>query len=248
MKLVLILLALVISFSSCSKKEKNDNLFVLTGVTDNDTEFVVFGKDTLRIDNGRFIDTIQLNSSQYTYIQLNTWEWPKLIYAEKNKSLKLDLTDSRMTAEGDVLNHYLLNIDSLLIPYSLRWDMKEEIFRETLKSELAANFQKIDRFFLIQSVSNEQVDELKQIEKLKVAHRTANFIGFQEKNGNTIDRNIYDFTNGINLNNKRLAKQINNRNFQYYFLLDKVSKNLPDSIYPFAAIDTVNKYSDIESI
>ena len=153
-----------------------------------------------------------------------------------------------MTAEGDVLNNYLLNIDSLLIPYSLRWDMKEEIFRETLKSELAANFQKIDRLFLNQSVSNKQVDELKQIEKLKVAHRTANFISIQEKKGQKNDRNIYDLKNGINLNNKRLAKQINNRNFQYYFLLDKVSKNLPDSIYPFAAIDTVNKYSDIESI
>jgi len=243
----LLFLGFLLFLISCSIEEESD-LFILSGKTGNETGFIIFGKDTIGINNGEFTDSIQLKASQYEYIQLNTWKWPKLIYAEKKKNLNIDFSKARIKVEGDILNSYLLNIDSILIPYSLRWDMEEEIFRKTLKSELTANFKKIDSLFLNQPLSEDQIDELKQIEKLKVAHRTANFISFQQRNEINIDRNIYDFLNDVNLNNNRLEKQVNNRNFQHYYLLDKVSEELPDSLYPFAAIDTVNKYSHIESI
>ena len=231
---------------SCSTEQER-YLLILSGQVEDETKFVLFGKDTIRINEGNFIDTLKLQENYYDYIQLSNWKWPKLIYVEKGGKLEIDFTN-KIAAKNDVINTFLLNIDSLLIPYTLSWSMEEEIFRKTLKSELDTNFQRIDDYFLNQSILENQIIELKQIEKLKVAHRTANFISFQEKNGLIIDRDIYDFVQDVDLNNIRLEKQINNRNFQYYYLLDKVSVELPDSIYPFAAIDTVNKYSNVESI
>jgi len=243
----IIKISILIFLTSCLTEKEND-LFILSGIVRSEANYMLFGKDTIRIDNGEFKDTIQLKTNLYEYIQLNNWKKPLLIYAQKNKSISIDFTLPELKAEDDILNTFLLNTDSLLIPYSLKWDMEEDSFRTTLKNELSINFVKIDSFFSKSTVSDKKIRELKDLEKLKVAHRTANFISYQENKGLTIHRNIYDFIKDVDLNNVLFEKQLNNRNFQYYYLLDKVNEELPDSIYPFAVIDTVNKYSNIESI
>ena len=244
-----ILLAILTTIlTTCSTQEADFKSIVISGITPKDTQYLLIGGDTLKIDNNTFKDTILIKENVYDYIQLSNWKWPRLIYLDRSKSLKIDFSGDVIKVSGDKLNNFLLNSENILNLYSLRWDMKEEIFRNTITSELSTNFDIIDSVLLNSGIDNKIIKELKAIEKLKVAHRTANFISFQERKENFINRNIYEFIDGIDLNNERLEKQENNRNFQYYYLLDKVSDDVPDSIYPFAVIDTVNKYSTINSI
>lgn len=242
-----IVFGLLFFIFSCSNPEKQDAI-VLTGKVDHTTSYIIINKDTIHIDQGQFSTTLPPDMGQYDYIQLSSWKYPKLIYIEGNSDINIDFSMPEIIVKNDDINSYLLNIDSILTPYTLRWDMDEDLFRTTLQSELLINMNKIDSIFPIGSLSTQQLTELKLIEKLKIAHRTANFINYKKRNDIHINRDIYNFIIDSDLNNQRLEKQINNINFQYYFLLDKVNDNLPDSIYPFAVIDTVNKYSKIESI
>ncbi len=172
MKLLLSILSIIL-ITSCSF-DKEDESFILSGKTDAQATFLIFGTDTIKVTNGQFIDTLSLPFSQYEYIKLNTWKWPKLIFANQDSHLDINLSSPIIKAEDDALNTYLLNIDSVLTLYSLRWDMEETNFKSILKSELAHNFKKIDSVFSNQAIPQNQIMELKQIEKLKVAHRTAN--------------------------------------------------------------------------
>ncbi len=199
---------------------------MLSGNVPADVNYIIFDNDTVRVDNGSYLDTIDLKDNHYAYLQLSTWKWPSLIYVEKNKDLNIDFRNDSLIVKNDPLNSFLLNIDSLLDLYPLRWDIEEADFRVGIETGLSTNFNKIDSIFKNRDVSAAQINELKDIEKLKVAHRTANFISFQERKGNTINRDIYDFVKEVDLNNPRLEKQKNNRNFQHYYLLDKVDDEL----------------------
>jgi len=241
-----IVLLMFILVSSCGHDQNDD--IVLNVKLGKSVEYIIYGQDTLSNTNGDIRDTFLFVNEGYDYLQLSTWKWPKLFFIAKNKELNFNFSEQVLKADSDIVNDYLFNLDSILIPYSLRWDMAEADFKEAMQYEIKVNANRIDSVFSNAEISAFQLDELKQIELLKVAHRTANFISFQENKGNQIDRSIYDFVEEIDLNNPRLEKQVNNRNFQYYYLLDKVSEEIPDSIYPFAAIDTINKYSKIESI
>lgn len=244
--LTLILLLLV--FISCDKSKSSKNSIIFSGTTPIECEYVIIKNDTIKINKGLFVDTILNDKSIYDYVQLSTWKWPKLIYLENDKNLHVDFTEASIEVKNDRLNNFLLNSDSILHSYSLNWNMENKVFRESLAKELESNFNIIDSVFSEKEIDNWVVSELKSIEKLKVAHRTANFISFQERKENSIDRDIYDFISDVNLNNERLENQVNNRNFQYYYLIDKVNKDVPDADYPFAVIDTVNKYSSLKSI
>ncbi len=235
-------------FSSCTSRTSQINSIIISGKVAADTEYIVVGGDTLSIKEGFFYDTMVLQESYYDYIKLSDWQWAKLVYFEKGEHLNFDFTTVPITAHDNLINQFLLNSDSVLKPYSLRWDMDEKEFRRRMKSELQTNVNLIDSLGRSKGMEGDLIDELKDIERLKIAHRTANFVSFQERKGHPINRNIYDLIGNVDLNNKRLEKQVNNRNFQYYYLIDKVSSELPDSLYPYAVIDTVNKYSNIESI
>ncbi len=243
----LFLFSLFCSLFTGSLKAQSDS-FVLVGQTSQDAEYLIFNKDTLEISNGNFEHELNLDQARYDYIQLSHWEWPRLIYVDKGKSIDIEFTAEQIEVEGDRLNTFLLNKSKILQTYSLRWDMEESDFRKAMEEELNLNIEKIDSLFKDSDVSAFQIGELKDIEKLVVGHRTTNFVSFQERQGKIIDRNIYDFIRDLDLNNPRLQKQVNNRNFQYFYLIDKVNEDLPDSLYAFAVIDTVNKYSEIESI
>ncbi len=245
---IFLILILVLLLTSCQQQVIKSKSLIVSGHTSDDAEYLILGNDTIEIKNGIFQDTFEIEEDYYQNVKLSTWKWGKLIYLNQNKNLNIDLIEDGIKVVDDPLNTFLLNSDSILKPYSLRWDMEEDTFRNTIASELEVNFKIIDDAFANVDLSNDVLNELKSIEKLKVAHRTANFISFQERKGISIDRSIYDFLAEVDLNNKRLEHQINNRNFQYYYLLDKVDEELPDSIYPFAVIDTINKYSKIESI
>jgi len=243
-----VLLLTILLIVSCEVSNKQFNSIIISGQASSDVEYLIIKDDTIDVNDGHFIDSIEVTENQYDYIQLSTWKWPNLIYLDKARDLKINFTKGDANAAGDTLNTFLLNSDSILQPYSLRWDMNEDTFRNAITTELSINFEIIDSVLLDSGLSDQLKEELKSIEKYKVAHRTANFISFQERQGNAIDRNIYEFIKPLNLNDKRLEKQENNRNFQYYYLLDKVGDEVPDSIYPFAVIDTVNKYSSLSSI
>ena len=240
------MLLIFILICSCARKEHVG--VELSAKLDKDVAYLVVGKDTFQNENGIILDTLLIANDRYDYVQLSTWKWPKLIFISKDANLDLNFTNQESSSNLDDVNDFLLNQDSILMPYTLRWDMSEADFLSAMKKEIKINAQRIDSAFLDKDVSAFQLDELKQIELLKVGHRTANFISFQEKKGNEINRSIYDFVDAIDLNNPRLEKQVNNRNFQYYYLLDKIDEHCPDSIYPFVVIDTINKYSKIESI
>lgn len=243
-----LILSLVLLFASCQQNEKPLSTILLSGSTADEAEYLVIANDTIPIKDGRFLDTLRIEEELYDYVKLDTWKWGKLMYLKKDEDLNIDFTTSTITVKGDALNDFLLNSDSILKPYSLSWNMNEEIFRSAIKDELRDNLAIIDSAFANLNIAADVVDELKTIEKFKVGHRTANFISFQERKGKSINRNIYDFMKDVDLNNERLVKQVNNRNFQYYYLIDKVNEEVPDSIYPFVVIDTVNKYSALEGI
>ncbi len=246
MKKYLLFFSIWTFISSCSNEEKNTIMFI-DGTADKEVRFLTIGKDTIEVTEGKFSDTLIINKAEYDYLQLNTWKWPKLVLLGENDHLNLDFTKEWIEVTDDI-NSFLLNKDSILSPYTAKWDMEESIFRKIFKDEIQENMLRIDSFFVNIEVSNEQIKELKQIEQMIRGHRTANFISFQERKDNEIDRSIYDFVGEIDFHNERLEKQINNRNFQYYYVLDKLDNDLPDSIYPFAAIDTINSYVKLNSI
>jgi len=117
---------ILIFLALCSKKLENSIIF--SGDVDPKNEFIVFANDTIDIQDGKFLDTIEINETRYDYIKIDEWKWPKLIFIDKDKNLKLDLRSNPIYIKGDPINTFLLNSDSILIPYSLRWDMKEEDF------------------------------------------------------------------------------------------------------------------------
>jgi len=197
--------------------------------------------DTLEVENGNFTDTIRRDHSQYNYIKLSSWEWPQIVYLTPGNHLQIIFENKWVTTNHDRLNEYLLNRDSLLVPYTARWDIDEVAYREIWQNEFPLNLSKIEEFFEGSDVAPSLIDEVVQMEYIKWGHRTANYISYQEKKDISIDRSIYHFVDSMDLNNERLSFHINNRNFQYYYYLNKIKDEVPDSIYPFAVIDTIKK-------
>jgi len=197
--------------------------------------------DTLEVENGNFSDSIIRAHNQYNYIKLSSWKWPQIVYLTPGDNLQFNFENKWVTTNHDKLNEYLLNRDSLLVPYTARWDIDESAYRETWQNEFTLNLTKIKEFFEGSDVAPSLIHEVTQMEYMKRGHRTANFISYQEKKDISIDRSIYDFVDSIDLNNERLSFHLNNRNFQYYYYLDKIKDEVSDSIYPFAVIDTVKK-------
>lgn len=250
MSMVLVCIVCLMMFS-CRKNSIEPRQIYISGQANESVSYLKLGKDTIHIAKGVFSDTLIREESQYNYIQLDTWKWPKIIYLNTEEpDVELDFMDetSEIGTNGDRVNQYLLNKDSILLPYTARWNMKDSVFRKAWSIEFPENMSRIDSYFEQSNVSSSIIEELKQMELMLRGHLTANFISFQERKGRDISRDIYDFVEDIDLNNDRLSFHQNNRNFQYYYYLDKVPEEVPDSIYPFAAIDTVEKYVHIDDI
>ncbi len=246
MRLAIYLALLVLV--SCTSAEQQEAKVIITGSTDEVVEFLSIGSDTIQVRNGLFADTLDLRQDQYAYLQLSTWKWPRIIYLKTGGPTKLNFKEEWINSEEDLFNEFLLNKDSILIPYSAKWNMTEAAFKAAWQEEFPVNLEKIDRFFEGSKTPAALIQELKQMEYMLRGHLTANFISYQERQDVEIDRSIYEFVEQIDLNEERLAFHVNNRNFQYYYYIDQVSESVPDSIYPFAAIDTVKKYVAIPDI
>lgn len=244
-------LMVLILVYACKQQEIEVVKTPVSGVTDKDANYLTIGDDTLTVRDRLFSDSLDMEVDRYAYLKLDTWKWPRIIYLEKEQSHHLNFTENWITTAGSDINEYLLNRDSILQPYSARWNMDESEFTQTWEQEFPHNLLRIDSFFSNKNISSAQLKELKQMEYFQRAHRTANFISFQEKKGKSIDRSIYAFVDSMELNNDRLDFHVNNRNFQFYYYTDKIPDSMPDTIYPFAVIDTVmNKVSspDIRSM
>ena len=232
---------------SCFVKEESYEIIV-SGETSEDAEFLVIGKDTIAVVEGFFIDTLFNANDEYHYLKLSTWKWPRIVYLQSKGKYQLNFENDWILSENDILNEFLLNRDSILSPYNARWDMTEDEFKSAWEAEFPLNMYKIDSFFNEITISPILIDEVKQMEYLTRGHLTANFISYQERKGLNIDRSIYSFSEHIDFSNERLAFHLSNQNFQYFYFMDKTNKDLPDSIYPFAAVDTINKYVTIKKI
>lgn len=241
-----IFILLFIFLYSCNSEENQANVVIEGKVNDN-VEYLTIGQDTIWVSNHQFSDTLPTKKEEYQYIKLNTWKWPRIVYLTPQQPLNFNLKNSWI-ASNTTINNFLLNRDSILIPYTAKWDMEETAFRAAWEKEFPINDSKIDSFFNKVDIPKELVAEVKQMELMLRAHLTSNYISFQARKGIEIDRNIYNFVKNIDLNEERLAFHVNNRNFQYYYYLDKIDKKIPDHLYPFAAIDTINKYVTIENI
>ena len=239
---------ILVLLTSCAQADRSVDKIVLSGYTTPDIKYLTIATDTILVKNGVFSDTLQRNRDQYNYIKLDSWKWPRIAYMKKGNSLKLDFRNDLIESEKDLVNEYLLNKDSILDSYSARWDMTDSSFRAAWQKEFPVNLNKIDSFFNTSSIPPTLIEELKQMEYMLRGHLTANFISYQEKQGLQINRDIYDFVDTIDLRNERLTFHQNNRNFQYYYYLDKMNLELPDSIFPFAAIDTIKKHVFIKDI
>lgn len=242
------ILILSVFLAACTPAKQKSHEVYLTGRTSPDSEYLTIGKDTIYIEQGIFSDTINRDEDQYNYLKLDSWKWPRIVHLGLEDNLNLDFQNEWVEAESDTVNTFLLNKDSILSNYSARWDMADSAFRATWEKEFPANMAKIDTYFAKSNTPAHFIEEIKQMEYMLRGHLTANFISFQEGKGLEIDRSIYDFVEEIDLNNERLEFHENNRNFQYYYYLDKVDEEIPGSIYPFAAIDTVNKYVKLSDI
>ena len=242
------LFLLILLLFDCASDKAPINEIYIAGKTDESVKFFTIDNDTIWVTNGLFSDTVSRKIDQYNYLQLDSWKWPKIVHLSVGETLNINFQENWINVETDPLNEYLLNKDSILSPYSARWNMTDSNFRKAWAEEFPLNSTKIDQFFASVDIPPSYISEIKQMELMLRGHLTANFISFQERKGVSIDRDIYRLVDSIDFNNTRLGFHKNNRNFQYYYVLDQVDESIPDSIYPFAAIDTVNKFVTIQSI
>ena len=236
------LLLLIVLITACQATKNQSDAIYISGTTTDDIKYLTIGTDTIAVANGTFSDTISRKEDQYNYLKIDAWKWPKIVYLQTGKNIHLNFQQAQTIVENDILNTFLLNKDTILVPYTAKWNMEDQEFRAAWEKEFPANLNTIDKYFATANIPAFLINEVKQMEYMLRGHLTANFISFQERKGKIIDRNIYDFVKEIDLSNDRLAFHENNRNFQYYYYLDQVSAEVPDSIYPFAAIDTITKY------
>lgn len=244
---IIIYLLFIFSYSCTTTKTPSDQI-IISGTTDSTIQFLTLDQDTIPVVDGYFLDTLHQEKSHYYYLKTSAWKWPRIVYLETGKSLQLDFKKKWIKSENDLFNEFLLNKDSILGAYSARWDMTNEAFRAAWKDEFPKKLKLIDHFFQNSDVPPFLIKELKQMEYMLRGHLTANFISFQENKGLSIHRNIYNFVQNIDMNNERLAFHLNNRNFQHYYYLDKISDTIPPAIYPFALVDTVNKYVNVPEL
>ena len=239
---------LILFLTACSSNETPIDEIYINGKTDDSVNYLRIDTDTIWVKNGLFSDTLSRTFNQYNYLQLDTWKWPKIVHLARGENLNLNFQNEWTNVETNPINEFLLNKDSILSPYTARWNMADSTFRKVWQEEFPLNMTKIDQFFASVDIAPSYISEIKQMELMLRGHLTANFISFQERKGVSIDRDIYRFVDSIEFNNTRLGFHKNNRNFQYYYFLDMVDKDTPDPIYPFAAIDTVNNHVTIQSI
>lgn len=235
----------IVVLLSCHTQEFNEKT-IINGMTTSDISTLKIGTDTIKILSGIFEHSFEQVSDGYQYLQVNGKS--RIIYTSPGQQVALKISSDLIEVADDPLNNFLLNRDSLLHQYTANWNMEEAEFRSTWASEFSQNMQLIDDYFAKTPVVERLVREVKDMEYMKRAHITSNFVSFKSREGLHIDPSIYNFLEKVNIHNERLAIHVNNRNFQYFYTLAKVPENIPDSIYPFAAIDTINAHIKIQSI
>ena len=234
----------IVLFYACQSSVNTNNKVIVSGKAGEEVSYLTIGEDTISVIDGLFNDTIIREKDQYDYLKLDSWKWAKVVYLRLGETSYLEFKNDTVITDY-ILNDYLLNLDHLLVPYTAKWDANTSDFTQTWHSEFSKNMKIIDDYFDGSGIPNSIIKELKDMEYMKRGHRTANFISFQERKDNIIDRSIYKFVDSVDLSNPRLAFHVNNRNFQYYYYMDKVSDEVDDSEYPFAIIDTAKKHVTI---
>jgi len=220
----------------------------LSGQTTALTSYLTIDTDTIFVENGHFKDSLELKEPSYAYLKLSNWKWAKVIYLEPNKSINLDFRSDWISIANNPINVYHLNKDSILESYTATWTMEESEFNSAWNNEFSTNLSSIDEFFEDKIVEPRLIDEAKQMEFMKRAHRTSNFVSFKRRKEIKVGEGIYDFVDSIDLANERLAFHINNRNFQYFYYHGIMSDTITDGQYPFAFIDTVQNSVKSKSI
>jgi len=234
-------------FASCDyNTTQNDAVILISGSTTPDITNLSIEKDTIQITNGIFEHALRAEKPGYRYFMVN--EKSHILYTNPNQDIELDISEDYINIKNDLFNSFLLNKDSLLIPYSANWNMTEKEFIDTWDRELPINFKRIDDYFKDTNLDQSLISELKDMEQMLRAHITSNFVSFSARKEIDIDESIYDFLDEVDIHNEKFAFHINNRNFQYFYTLAKVPDDIPDSLYPFVAIDTMNSNIKIPSI
>lgn len=219
---------------------------IITGNVSDEIQDLTLGGEPLSVQNGKLNDTILLKESVYKYLNFN--KKSKIIYLTPDATFNLDIKENWIDIDDDRFNTFLLNRDSLLIPYTAMWDMDESTYIKTWETEMPINFNRIDEYFKNTSVPKWKIHDLKDMERMIRGHYTTNFVSFSKRKDIVIQPSIYDFIKDVDLNNERLGFHINNRNFQYFYFTGKVPAGVPDSLYPFAAIDTVTQLVELPSM
>lgn len=239
------LLLILLTGCQVSDQEKPSDIR-LSGTVASDITTLKLGSDTIGIVNGLFDFTTHIEKEKYAYFHIN--DKAHILFLRPNTSLSFNISSEVIEFEDDLLNSFLMNRDSILPVYTANWNMEEDTFRATWSGEFDHNMKIIDTYFLGSHVDKRLVQEVKDMEYLKRAHITSNFVSFKRRKEIQLDDSIYDFLEGINFHNERLAFHINNRNFQYFYALGKVPNNTTDSLYPFVAMDTIQKHIKLPGI
>jgi len=74
---------------SCSTENNIKKELILSGRVAEPAEYLILEKDTIHINQGVFLDTISQEKSQYKYIKLSSWKWPRIIYLETGETYSL---------------------------------------------------------------------------------------------------------------------------------------------------------------
>jgi len=219
---------------------------ILTGnVANGISDLTVDGK-VLNVENGKLSDTIPVEKGEYKHLLFN--KKSKIIYLKPGATFNLNIKENWIDIGDDRFNTFLLNRDSLLVPYTAKWDMNESAYIKIWETEMPTNISRIDKYFENTHIPKWKVRDLKDMERMIRGHYTTNFVSFSKRKGIMIDPSIYDFIEGVDLNNARLGFHVNNRNFQYFYFKGKVPAETPDSLYPFAVIDTIKQAVTLPSM
>lgn len=92
------------------------------------------------------------------YLLVN--EESHIIYTKPHQDIKLHISKDYIDIKNDPFNCFLLNKDSLLIPYTVNWNMTEKEFKGTWEKELPINFKRIDDSFKETNVDHSLISEL----------------------------------------------------------------------------------------
>jgi len=215
-----------ILLASCNQTTtQNDTFILISGSASPDITSLSISSDSIPIINGLFEHSHRVEKPAYSYFIVN--EKSHIVYTKPNQNIKLNISKDSIEIDNDPFNSFLVNKDSLLIPYSANWNMSEKEFQETWKTELPINFERIDDYFQDTKVDQSLISEVKDMEQTLRAHITSNFVSFSARKDIVIDESIYDFLDEVDIHNEKFAFHINNRNFQYFYTLAKIPDHIP---------------------